>query len=266
MPFLADLPATAEESLRIREDVLNNPIYAGNLVSRDARTAAVVVYLDGVSDREFVDEEIDLAIAAAAEEVSGAAQVLFTGPAHIKAATTRLIFAGLGRVLPLCFAIIAGVCLLCFRTALGALVPLACVLITITWTLGALAWTGMQLNLVTTVVPPLLLVIAAAYAAHVVTAFYQAINEETPAADGDEGPALRSLRHMALPVALTGLTTVAGFLSLVISPFGAVREFGLLSIVGVAVAVLVSLTFGPALFALFGGSRVRPTPFPGIPC
>jgi hydrophobe/amphiphile efflux-3 (HAE3) family protein len=263
-PFLADLPATAEESLRIREDVLGNPIYAGNLVSRDARTAAVVVYLDGVSDREFVDEEIDLAIAAAAKEVSGAAQVLFTGPAHIKAATTRLIFTFMGRVLPLCFAIIAGVCLVFFRTALGMLVPLACVVITITWTLGALAWTGMQLNLVTTIVPPLLLVIAAAYAAHVVTAFYQAVDEETPAADGDEGPAPRSLRHVALPVALTGLTTVAGFLSLAISPFGAVREFGLLSIVGVASAVLVSLTFGPALFALFGGSRVRPLVFPGI--
>ena len=178
-PFLADLPATAEESLRIREDVLGNPIYAGNLVSRDARTAAVVVYLDGVSDREFVDEEIDLAIAAAAKEVSGAAQVLFTGPAHIKAATTRLIFTFMGRVLPLCFAIIAGVCLVFFRTALGMLVPLACVVITITWTLGALAWTGMQLNLVTTIVPPLLLVIAATYAAHVVTAFYQAVDEET---------------------------------------------------------------------------------------
>jgi len=263
-PFLAQIPTTREEIGRIRSDVLGNPIYAGNLVSRDSRAAGLVVYLTPMSDQAFVDGEMDLKLRTAAEEASGGeAEVLFTGPAHIKATTARLIFSGLGVILPISFALMGLIGLLAYRTWLGVLVPLATVTVAIVWTLGILAWAGVSLNLVTTIVPPLLLVLGFAYTIHVTSAYYQAHREPHEAVAAAGGPSSWALRHVSLPVVLTALTTMAGFLALTISPFGAVREFGWISLLGVALIVIVSLSFGPAIFERFGRPRREQPAFPG---
>jgi predicted RND superfamily exporter protein len=58
-----------------------------------------------------------------------------------------------------------------------------------------------------------------------------------------------------LAVILTGLTTVAGFLSNALSPIAAIREFGWLSVVGVTSTLVVALTLTPALLAILGRPR-----------
>jgi predicted RND superfamily exporter protein len=54
-------------------------------------------------------------------------------------------------------------------------------------------------------------------------------------------------------VVLAGITTVAGFLSLGVSPIVAIRELGLFAVLGVGLATLVALTVTPALLALLPG-------------
>lgn len=49
-----------------------------------------------------------------------------------------------------------------------------------------------------------------------------------------------------------------GFASLTLSPLPAVREFGLLSVIGVACTVAASLTFTPAALALLPAPRRLP--------
>ena len=121
--------------------------------------------------------------------------------------------------------------------------PLITIVMSLVWSMGAAAMIGRPLNLVTILIPPLLLILGLSYSVHVVSQFYDALRERP----GDTSAAAthRALSSVWLPVALTGFTTAAGFLALALSPMGAIREFGVLSVVGVLLTVLASLTAPP---------------------
>jgi len=127
----------------------------------------------------------------------------------------------------------------------GVLVPMASVALAVVWTMGGVAMLGGSLNVVTTIVPPLILAIGFAYTVHIISAYYDAVRE-----GGSDVPMEAGLRHIALAVLLTGVTTIIGFLSLMVSPMGAIREFALYSVVGITSTVIISLTFAPALLAM----------------
>ena len=252
--FLLEPPASREAAERIRREVLASPVYAGNLVSRDSTATALLVHFLDMSEREFGRRGIDAAITAIAEEERGEAEILITGQPHIKVATSQTLLSDLRRTMPLVIGVVALVALAFFRTLRGAFVPLLTVLVALIWTLGAIAWLGRSLNLVTIIVPPLILVIGFAYGVHIVAAYYEALREG-PGGPADAGPMRRGLARVAMPVLLAGLTTIVGFLSLTLSRIGAIREFGLFSVIGLGCLLLASMSFAPALLQLLPTPR-----------
>lgn len=257
-PFLDRMPVSPGEFARLRQDVERNPLYAGRLVSDDGRMASIILRLKDVPLDRFISEGLDLEVLRVAEAAAPGMKVRLTGPPHIKATTSRLLFAGLGRILPISFLIMGVLGAIAFRSIRGVLAPMATVVLTTTWTLGVVSWLGVSLNLVTSIVPPLLVTIAAAYALHVVSEFYRTVAPGDPDFAAREGPVATAIGHVALPVTLTALTTAAGLFALTMSPFQAVREFGLIAVLGVAVAAWISLTFVPALLTLGGPPKRMP--------
>ena len=168
-PFLATLPETTEAAEQLRHDVQRNPLYSGSLVSHDSRTTSIVVYLNEIPLQKFIDDGLDLVIEQTAREVAPEMEVLLTGSPHIKATTSRLIFGGLSRVLTFAFVIMGLLGAVSFRSVLGVVVPMTTVVVTTIWTFGVVAWLGVSLNLVTTIVPTLLVTVGAAYALHIVS-------------------------------------------------------------------------------------------------
>jgi uncharacterized protein len=267
-------PAALEE---VKHEAFANPLYRGSLVNERGDTTSLVIQLLDIPEAEFtrltpadagwVGKLLDLAEpppeeravdrqiqALAAEELAAAGvQHWLVGSAHIKAETTRTLVADLVRVIPLALLLIAAVAALSFRTARGVLLPVSAIGISVVWTLGVMATIDPLLNLVTVSVPMLLLVIGFAYAVHVVSCYYQAL-EDGPEAEGSA--AERGLRAVLLPTVVTSLTTVAGFFSLVTHPLAAIRQFGLYGGIGVAFAGLAALTFVPAVLQLLR----EPTP------
>jgi predicted RND superfamily exporter protein len=264
-PFLERIPETVEGLARLRADVERNPLYAGRLVSNDAQMTSIVLALKDIPLDRLIDESLDLQVEQVARENAPHMKVRLTGAPHIKATTSRLLFEGLGRILPISFVIMGVLGALAFRSIRGVLAPMATVVLTTIWTLGIVAWRGVSLNLVTSIVPPLLVTIAAAYALHVVSEFYRTVGAGEANFKGVDGPVARAIGHVALPVALTGLTTAAGLLALTMSPFQAVREFGLIAVLGVVIAALISLTFVPAMLTLGGAPERMPARRDGEP-
>jgi hydrophobe/amphiphile efflux-3 (HAE3) family protein len=252
-PFVTDVPSTHEELQAIRTAVLENPIYAGNLVSKDGRTTALIVHFLNFSDREFIDRGIDRQIEQIVEEEKGDAQAWISGGPHVKVAFARYSAADLRRNLPLIVGVLAAVLALCFRTTRGVLMPLATVVMALVWTLGIAAWIDRPLNLVTMLIPALMLILGMSYAVHVVSGYYDVLRGEPQQTSGRA--AAGALKLVALPIALTALTTIAGFLALALNPVGAVSEFGQLALVGVAASTLAALTLTPALLAALGRPR-----------
>jgi predicted RND superfamily exporter protein/CRP-like cAMP-binding protein len=251
-PFVGHgrLPESSEELADLREQVLGNPFYAGSLVSRDGRTTALVVYFADMSHQEYIDSGLDERIAeAVGAELGGVGDVAYwiTGGPHIRAETAAL-FVREALTLPLAIlAVMSVVLAFTFRTVRGVALPVGTIALAVCWTMGFVGLLGFQLNAVTSMVPPLLTTLALSYSVHVVAEYYDVLREgETDA------PVHTALARVAMPVAITGLTTAVGFGALGLSPLGAVREFGLLSVLGIVCTVVASLTFTPACLALLG--------------
>jgi len=260
-PFLRTLPADEAARERLRRDVLENPVYSGSLVSKDGRATVLSIHLRDLPESELVAGGLVPAIEGVVAEERGEMTAWLTGGLYAKAETARLMLEDIRRTLPLAVAVAMGVAWLSFRSFRGLLIPAATTLLSVTWTLGFISAIGMSLNLLTVIIPTLLLVVGFAYAIHVVSEYYDVLAEGEQRGDprGD-GPAIvnAALKQVSGPILLTGVTTAAGFLSLTISPIRAIKEFGAFSTLGVAVTVLVSLTFAPALLALLRTpSRVR---------
>lgn len=249
-PFLSQLPESADEIAALKRAVMSNPVYAGNLVTRDGTATALLVYFLDFSDREFARRGIDLEIVRIANEERGDAQVWVSGMPRIKAFVSRLLVRELAQKIPLIAGVLAAVLLVTLRSLYGVLVPMLSLGFAILWTLGLAASLGYALNAISVLVPPLLATLGITYSVHVVTEF-DAIGLAEPATPLPQRVA-RALAGVAGPVLLTGLTTAVGFLSMWLSPIAAIRELGTLSMIGVAATVISALGVAPALLRLLG--------------
>jgi predicted RND superfamily exporter protein len=256
VPLLEALPEDPAGRAALRARVLGNPLLAGTLVAADARTAAVFVYPERLDQAALLASGLADRIEAVAREEAAGAPVWISGIPHATARLSDLLLRELGLLLPATLLVLCAVLALAFRTATGVLLPIATVSLALVWTLGVLAWLGLRLDLVTTILPPLVVTVGFAYAMHVVAEFGARQDAGADRA-GRLATALAAVDEVGVPVLLAGLTTAVGFASLALSPIGAIRRFGLFAMLGVAFAVLAALTFTPAVLALGRGRAVR---------
>jgi predicted RND superfamily exporter protein len=119
--------------------------------------------------------------------------------------------------------------------------------------LVTLAWTAAvygELNQVTVAAPPELIVVGFAYSIHVLSAYYDSIRGRATNESGGESPVEKALGDVVIPVFFTGVTTAAGFLSLMTSPLPAIFQFGAFCGIGDVGSTTES---GPRTYA-----RIRP--------
>jgi hydrophobe/amphiphile efflux-3 (HAE3) family protein len=118
-------------------------------------------------------------------------------------------------------------------------------------TFGGMRLAGVSLTMASIAVLPVLLGLAVDYAIQLQSRFDEAAREGGDPRDA----AVRAAGAGAPTIATAGLATAAGFLVLLVSPVPMVRGFGVLLVVGIAVAFAVALTAG---FAALTALRARP--------
>lgn len=247
-----------ERLQRLRTTIRANPLVQNHLVSADGRAAAIVVELEPGTDAERAALGLPGAIVDLADAVTAnGLQTHVTGGPVLRAATGAAVIEQLRWVVPAIAALVSAFLALAFRTIRGVLLPLVTIALSLLWTLAAFVVLDRPLNLVTSLVPPLAVTVTLAYCAHVLSEF-EALLRHDPGMERSQR-IHRLLRMMAAPVALTGFTTAVGVAALGISELPAVREFALLSVLGVLFAAVLALAFVPAALAL---AAPRPEPRP----
>jgi predicted RND superfamily exporter protein/CRP-like cAMP-binding protein len=243
MENVTDDPASIDE---VRRRVLGNPVYAGSLVSKAGDATALVVHFLDISDRQFIRSGLHRDISAIVEEERGDNTAWLTGAPHFKVAIIEILIHDLIWTPPLITLILAIILAISFRSVLGVVTPLLTVGFGVIISLGLITALGYSLSMISVLVPPLLMILGLSYSVHVVAEYHHNRHKTD-----DRIELVRTtLREVLLPVVLTGLTTIAGFLALIANPISAVREFGILSTIGVLVITLLSITFTPALLML----------------
>jgi predicted RND superfamily exporter protein len=259
-PFASGLEDGSTTLAEIRERVLGNPVYAGNLVSVSGDATALVIYFNDISDFEYIRGGIHDQIMRIIEEERGSSDVYLTGTPYFKVAMSEALIRDLLWTPPLITVILVIVLVAAYRSMIGVVAPLLTVGAGVILTLGTISALGHSLSMISVLVPPLLMILGFSYAVHVTSEYHQLRKQPETGV-----PIIKqALQHMALPVALTGLTTIAGFVAMMANPIGAVQEFGIFAAIGVVYVSVLSITFTPALLKVLDrrprGSRNEDQP------
>ncbi|MEO6725691.1 MAG: MMPL family transporter, partial [Blastocatellia bacterium] len=244
------IPESLHDSQRLAEAraaATNDRLYVGNLVSADAKTAALNVLLNSelpTSKRHEITRQIyDLTNQA------GFQATYFTGDPFSQWQATEALKKDLKIFLPLTIFLIALLLWLCFRSTVAIVLPLMTIGIGLIWLLGLMAFFRAHFTILALMLPTLMLAIGCSYMIHVLNQIGIACGERelgTEKLTAIEG----AMRIINLPVIVSALTIIAGFLSLAFTEVPSIRTTAIYAAIGAAFTMMLSLTFIPAVLAV----------------
>jgi uncharacterized protein len=251
-PLMETVPRTPAEIETLRKALRANPIYVDAVVSRDGRTAAILAEFKedasgfgGILEklRPIVDRERDGAV-----EIAIGGLPVFV--AQVERYSQRMAF-----LFPLAVLITGLIHYEAFRTIQGLVLPLVTALLAVVWGLGILQFAGVPMDVFNGTTPILILAVAAGHAIQILKRYYEEYHHlrETTALSPSEANKVAVVESVTRigPVMLTaGSVAALGFLSLIVFDITTIRTFGVFTGLGILSALVLEMTFIPALRSL----------------
>ncbi len=176
-------------------------------------------------------------------------EVRYYGDPVLSDNSTEFMISDLISLVPLVALVVLLSLFFSFRTVSGTLLPLIAVLMATVWSCGIMALLHISFTIVASVIPVALIACGSAYGIHVITHYYAALamvqGEMTKEKHLDA--IVYGLKDVWMAVLLAGVTTIAGFISLVTSPIIPLKTFSVFTALGVLFSLVLSVTFIPAM-------------------
>lgn len=248
-PLIQSIPSDPEELEKLKSKVQNDDMYGGFLVSSDSQAALLVIEVNPDYDAVQVAEDVS----AVASSFTGSGELYLTGTPILNNTLADSMQADLKMLVPLVLIMIGIILWLVFKSIRGVLLPFATVGISVIWTVGLMGYLGKDFSPLNAVMPIILISLGNAYGIYILKRYY----EELDRGKGNMLAVKGSIVSVGTAVLMAGGTTVAGFSSNLLSDITMMQEFGLFTSFGIAVALLISLTFLPAVLTLLGKQKVK---------
>jgi predicted RND superfamily exporter protein len=238
-PHLIGGDTLSPESLA---SIRHNQLVIGTLLSADLHTAGILVMPNQTTTSPTARQAWIAAVrSVAAQHAAQGRQTYVAGTPLERHDVTYYLERDQQRIVPLVFLVLLGVTYSIYRVKRLALIPAACVLISLAWTMGLVGFAGIPLNTITSLLPPVVMVVSVSAAIHLLNQYLDEIEAGVSGAAAVEN----AIRHVGMACFLTSLTTALGFFSLLVSPVPAVREFALFAGIGVLLSFVVAITCVP---------------------
>jgi len=173
----------------------------------------------------------------------------------------RAVGYDLSTLLPISYLIIFVGLLVFLRNIVGTLSIFILISSCLIATFGFFGWVAPVLTPIAGFAPSILLSIMVADSVHILVTYFQQINQ----GNKKQQAILQSLNINFMPVLITSITTIIGFLSLNFSASPPYRDLGNMVAIGVLIAFIFSLLLLPALLILLPtakqSKKVRPNNF-----
>ena len=238
------VPSDPAELKALKTSVLKNPLYRGNVISSDGRTAGIIVRVqeqpDGVNYHRELTDQLYALFKKQSEggeyefHVSGS--VISIGE-NDRSTTNDAVFLYL---LSFVFMILA--LYLIHRRAIYVIISLAVVTMANIWIHGLIVLVGSTYNALTSILASLVMVIGIADSVHFITSYKNHLKKAPNAPEA----ARRAFGQVAIPCIFTSLTTAAAFLCLLITNLKVIRQFGLYAAIAMLLALVTNLVLVPA--------------------
>ena len=233
-----------------RQDVaLAEPLLRDQIVTADAGVTAVNVVLQypekGLME---VPEAVGFArdLKTQIETDFPGVQIHLTGVSMLNNAFAETGMTDAGTLMPLMFVVIFALTWLIIRSFTATLSTLVVIVLSTTVGMGVAGFAGVKLTPIAMSAPIVILTLAVADSIHILLSLRGLMREGFGKAEA----LVEAVRVNFLPVSITSLTTIVGFLSLNFSDSPPYWHLGNITAVGIAAAWLYSVTLLPALISV----------------
>lgn len=250
-PMAAEVPQTADEIEAFKARILASP-YGGRLITADGRGAALMLDvewdLEGNNREKVINEIISVV-----EGYIGPEEIHMVGDAYILHYTEQAMKRDLRNLVPIVVLVIATTLYFTFRSFLGVLVPLLTVGAALTWTVGLMIWYGIPVSMISMAMPVILVTLGIASGIHILNKYLETLGQGM----SKESALQETFATITSPVLMAAFTTAAGFASLITAFVQPIKEFGVITAVGVMIAMTLSLSLIPAMLVLWKKPEVK---------
>ncbi|MDZ4849756.1 MAG: efflux RND transporter permease subunit [Pirellulaceae bacterium] len=256
-PALPDHRASQTRFEVAREQAIQNPMIGGQLLSRDGKTALLLISLDWFHVRHDEDCTRELEkVARRSAESLGDSEISFavTGELPMQLLLTRSTLDNDRKFQWLAYGVVLTLATILFRGPTAVLITALAPILGIFWTLGIVRFFELQDNPFTTVVVPVLLsMVGFADGVHMMT---QIRKYRSSGMSGRES-AIHAMNEVGKASFLTALTTAIGFGSLGWAHHEIVREFGWCCVIGVGITFIAVISVIPLACSTWLGRSVH---------
>jgi hypothetical protein len=244
--------------LAARRDVaLNEPLVRNQILTPDADVTAVNVVLQ-YPEKGFMEvpEAVEVArtLQADIEAKYPGLEIHLTGVSMLNNAFAETGMADGATLMPLMFVVIFALTWLIIRSLTATFSTLLVIMLSTIVAMGAAGFAGIKLTPIAMSAPIVILTLAVADSIHILMSLRGLMREGMAKTDA----LVEAVRINFLPVTITSLTTIVGFLSLNFSDSPPYWHLGNITAVGIGAAWIFSLTLLPAALSLLP-YRVRQT-------
>ncbi len=244
-PFYSELPQSEAEVRSLRVAVESNEMIWGRMVSRDGQATLISAE---VSESSVDHRALYGKVMAIVSEYDGPEKFYVAGQPVVEGTLAHLMPDDMKKMVPIVVLVILVVLVVTLRSLKSTLLTLGVVLFSTVWAFGLMAYLGIPVYSVSTMIPVMLIALGVADGIHLLSHLSERMRQNPGVSVGEA--VTEMIGHLWKPVAMTSLTTAVGFVSLITSEVYPIKYFGLFTAFGVMAAMVFSLLFIPAGLAV----------------
>jgi len=151
-------------------------------------------------------------------------------------------------MIPLLCVALAAMLFLFYRTWRGVLIPMLVISCAVIWTLGTMAVLNVPMYTISTMLPVILVAVGIGDSMHVMSRYYDHVLKNPTGESAEITTGV--MAQLAPPLITTTITTVIGFLALLLSEMPPFKVFGLFTVLGIIYCWLLSIVLIPAILTI----------------
>ncbi len=248
-PAVKMIPQTLEQREILRQEIKDNDMVYGSVVSEDFVATAIIGLLKTDVLDDFIVNEMKRLIG----ETPGKEETFIGGLPFIRYNVSKDIQSDLRRLMPYALLIMLMFLFISFRQLRGVFLPFVVVIMSICFSVGMIALIGWKFQMVTVLLPVMLVAIANDYGIHLIARYQE---DNIAGSDISRKELAKSgLQNLGKPILLTGITTIIGMLCLLGHVIVPSERLGILAAIGILFALAASLLFIPAVLSVIRKSK-----------